>query len=99
MTSFMISSFVKFVFADSQRSCLLFPVVEYVPAEFTRLLAAFDCKPHKTVLKINISCPYCKLQLNTGYQSSELHSRRSCTRAFPNTLRAGVRYIRTSISA
>jgi len=83
MTSFMTSSFVKFVFADSQRSCLLFPVVDYVPAEFLRLLVAFDCKPHEMVLKINISCPYCKPHLHTGYQASELHSRRSCTRAFP----------------
>ena len=54
MTYFMTSSFV---FADSQRSRLLFPVVDYVPAEFTRLLAAFDCKPHEMVLKINVSCP------------------------------------------
>jgi len=51
MTCFMTSSFVKFVFADSQRSRLLFPVVDYVPAEFTRFLA-FDCKPHEMVLKI-----------------------------------------------
>ena len=42
MTHFMTSSFVKFVFADSQRSHLLFPVVGYVPAKFTRLLAAFE---------------------------------------------------------
>jgi len=43
MTSFMTLSFVKFVFADSQRSCLLFRVgvVDYVPAEFTQLLANF----------------------------------------------------------
>ena len=42
MTYFMTSSFVKFVFADSQRSRLLFLVVDlkYVPAEFTLLLAA-----------------------------------------------------------
>ena len=60
MTYFMTSSFVKFVFADSQRSRLLFPVVEYVPAEFTRLLAAFDCKSHEMVLKINVNGPYCK---------------------------------------
>jgi len=52
MTHFMTSSFVKFVFADSQRSHLLFPVVDYVPAEFTRLLAAFDCKPHEMVCKL-----------------------------------------------
>ena len=57
MTYFVTSSFVKFVFADSQRSRLLFPVVDYVPAEFTRLLAAFDCKSHEMVLKINVSCP------------------------------------------
>ena len=57
MTYFVTSSFVKFVFADSQRSRLLFPVVDYVPAESTRLLAAFDCKPHEMVLKINVSCP------------------------------------------
>jgi len=37
MTYFMTSSSVKFVFADSQRSRSLFPVVDYVPAEFTRL--------------------------------------------------------------
>jgi len=36
----MTSSFAKFVFADSQHSHLLFPVVDYVPAEFIRLLAA-----------------------------------------------------------
>jgi len=57
MTYFMTSSFVKFVVADSQRSRLLFPVVDYVPAEFTRLLDAFDCKPHEMVLRINVSCP------------------------------------------
>jgi len=57
MTYFITSSFVKFVFADSQRSRLLFPVVDCVPAEFTRLLAAFGCKPHEMVLKINVSCP------------------------------------------
>jgi len=57
MTYFVTSLFVKFVFADSQRSRLLFPVVDYVPAEFTRLLGAFDCKPHEMVLKINVSCP------------------------------------------
>jgi len=38
------------------------------------LLAAFDCKPHEMVLKINVSCPYCKPHLNTGYQASEMHS-------------------------
>jgi len=54
----MTSSFVKFVFADSQRSRFLFPVVDYVPAEFTRFLTAFDCKPHEMVLKINVSCPW-----------------------------------------
>jgi len=42
MTHFMTSSFVKFVFADSQRSHLLFPVVGHVPAKFTRLSAAFE---------------------------------------------------------
>jgi len=57
MTYFMTSSFVKFVFTDSQRRHLLFPVVDYVPAEFTLLLAAFDCKPHEMVLKINVSYP------------------------------------------
>jgi len=61
MKYFMTSSFVQFVFAESQRSRLLFPVVDYVPAEFTRLLAVFNCKPHDMVLKINVSCPYCKL--------------------------------------
>ena len=57
MTHFMTSSFVKFVFADSQRSRLLFPVVDYAPAEFTRLLAAFDCKPLEMMFKINVSRP------------------------------------------
>ena len=57
MTYFMTSSFVKFVFADSQRSLLLFPVVEYVPAVLTRFLAAFDGKPNAIVSKINVSCP------------------------------------------
>jgi len=46
-----------YVFADSQRSRLLFPVGDYVPAVLTRLLAAFDCKPHEIMLKINVSCP------------------------------------------
>jgi len=46
-----------YVFAVSQRSNLLFPGVDYVPAVLTRLLAAFDCKPHEMVLKINVSCP------------------------------------------
>jgi len=54
---FMTSSFVTFVFADSQRSRLLFPVVDYVPAVLTRFLVSFDCKPHEMVLKINVSCP------------------------------------------
>jgi len=36
MTYFVTSWFVKFVFADSQRSRLLFTVVDYVPAVFTR---------------------------------------------------------------
>jgi len=57
MTYFVTSSFVKFVFADVQRSCLLFPVVDCVPAKFTRLFVAFDCKPHEMVLKIDVSCP------------------------------------------
>jgi len=57
MTYFMTSSLVKFVFADSQRFRLLFPVVD-VLAEFTQLLAAFDCKPHEMVLKINVTRPY-----------------------------------------
>jgi len=57
MTYFMTSSFVKFVFADVQRSCLLFPVVVNVPAKFNRLFVAFDCKPHEMVLKINVSYP------------------------------------------
>jgi len=56
MTYFMTSSFVRFVFADSQCFCLLFPVVDYVPAVVTRFLAPFDCKPHEIVLKINVSC-------------------------------------------
>ena len=49
---------IIYVFADSQRSRLLFPVVDYVPGVLTRLLAAFDCKPHEMVLKINVSCPW-----------------------------------------
>jgi len=53
----MTSSFVKFIFADSQRSRLLFPIVNYVPAEFTRLLAAFGCEPLEMMFKINVSCP------------------------------------------
>jgi len=57
ITYYMTSSFVKFVFADSQRSRLFYPVVDYVPAVLTRYLAAFDCKPHEIVLKINVSCP------------------------------------------
>ena len=57
MTHFITLSFVKFVLADSQRCRLLFQVVDYVPANFARLLATFDCKPHETVLKINGSCP------------------------------------------
>jgi len=40
-----------YVFADSQRPRLLFPTVDYVPAVLTRLLAAFDCKPHEMVFK------------------------------------------------
>ena len=45
MTYFMTSSFVKFVVADSQRSRLLCPVVDYVlTAVLTRLLAAYDGK-------------------------------------------------------
>jgi len=38
----MTPSFVKFVFADSQRFLLRFPVVDYVPAVLIRLLAAFE---------------------------------------------------------
>jgi len=53
----MTSTFVKFLFADLQRSRLLFPIVDYVPAEFTRLLDAFDCKPHEMMFKIIVSCP------------------------------------------
>jgi len=53
----MTSSFVKFVFADSQRSRLLFAVVDSVPAVLTRFLATCDGKPHEKVLKINVSCP------------------------------------------
>ena len=45
------------VFADSQRSRLHFQVVDYVPAVLTRLLVAFDCKPHEMASKINVSCP------------------------------------------
>jgi len=46
-----------YVFADWQRSRLLFPIVDYVPAVLTRLAPAFDCKPHEMVLTINVSCP------------------------------------------
>ena len=46
-----------YVFANSQRSRLLFPVVDHVPVVLNRLLAAFDCKPHEMVLKINVSSP------------------------------------------
>ena len=42
-----------YFFVDSQRSRLLFPVVDYVLAEFTRLLAAFDCMPHDMALLTN----------------------------------------------
>jgi len=56
MTHFM-TLFVNFVFADSQRSCLHFPVVDCVPAEFARLVANFDCEQHEMVLKINVRCP------------------------------------------
>jgi len=69
VTYFMTSSFVKFVFADSQRFRLLFPVVDYVPAEFTRMSAAFDCKLHEMVLIINVSCLDCKTHMNIGYLS------------------------------
>jgi len=34
-----------------------FLVVDYVPAVLTRLVAAFECKPHELVLKINVGCP------------------------------------------
>jgi len=49
-----------YVFADSQRSRLLCPVVDYVlTAVLTRLLAAFDCKPHEMLLIIiYVSCPW-----------------------------------------
>jgi len=52
MTYFMTSSWAKFVFADSQRSRLLFPVVDCVPAVLTRFFAAFDCKLHEMLLKL-----------------------------------------------
>jgi len=46
-----------YVFGDSQRCRLLFPVVDYyVPAVLTRLLAAFEAG-RNGVLKINVSCP------------------------------------------
>jgi len=83
MTYFMTSSFVKFVFADSQRSRLLFAVVDYVPAKFTRLLAALWLQVARNGVKITVSCAYCKPHLNTGYQASKMHSWRSRTRAFP----------------
>jgi len=56
MTYFMTSSFATFVFAASQRSRLLFPVVDCVPAVLTRFLAVFDYKSHEIVLKMNVSC-------------------------------------------
>jgi len=65
----MTLSFVKFVFADSQRSRLLFPVVDYVPAELPRMFAAFDCKPHEMVLKLMSAALDCKPYLNIGYLS------------------------------
>jgi len=37
---------------------MLFLVVDYVPAVLTRLLAAFDGKPHEMVLKINVAFPW-----------------------------------------
>jgi len=84
MTYFMTSSFVKFVFADSQRSRLLFLVVDlkYVPAEFTLLLAALWLQAARNGVKITVSCPYCRPHLNTDYQASEMHSRHTRTRAF-----------------
>jgi len=57
MTYFTTSAFVKFVFADLQRSHLLFPVYDYVPAVLSRLSATLIVKPHEMVLKINVSCP------------------------------------------
>jgi len=45
-----------YLFADPQRSRLLFPVVDHVSAVLTRLLAAF--KAHEMGLKINVSCPW-----------------------------------------
>jgi len=48
-----------YVFADSQRCSLLFPIIDYVPAVLTRFLAACDCKPQEMVLIIiDISCPW-----------------------------------------
>jgi len=46
-----------YVFVDLQRFRLLFPVVDYVLAVLTRLLAAFGCKLHEIMSKINVSCP------------------------------------------
>jgi len=43
--------------SDSKHSRLLFRADDYVSAVSTRLLAAFDCKPHEMVL-INVSCPW-----------------------------------------
>jgi len=39
----------------SQRSRLLFPVVEDVLTIFARLLTAVDCKPHEMVIKIYVN--------------------------------------------
>ena len=43
----MTSSFVKFMFSLIRNVLVFFPVVDYVPAVLTQLLAAFDCKPHE----------------------------------------------------
>jgi len=46
-----------YVFADSQRAPLLFPIDDHVPAVLTRFLTAFDCKLHEMVLIIiEVSC-------------------------------------------
>jgi len=57
MTYFVTSSFVNLFSLIRKVLVCPFPVVDYVPAEFTRLFATFDRKRHEMVLKINVSCP------------------------------------------
>ena len=58
MTYFMTSLFVKRMFSLIRNVLVcFFQYSIYVSAVLTRLLDALDCKPHETVLKINVSCP------------------------------------------